>query len=164
MEPASLDLRQRWRALSRRLGLTTFWRWWAGELVPLIPHRLRHAMARMRMRPVLAFEPDTVVLFVPELANSHLAYQEAARIPRGLELHVPAEWNVGNALRTLEPGVRAGDDRLAVDDQDVALPVVDVAVVPFLLLRPETTSRTRDRHGDEHAPRPAMEHQERLRG
>jgi general secretion pathway protein L len=81
MEPASLDLRQRWRALSRRLGLTTFWQWWAGELVPLIPHRLRNAMARMRMRPVLAFEGDAAVLFVPELANSHLAYKEAARIP-----------------------------------------------------------------------------------
>src|SRR5206468_7389025 len=79
MEPASLDLRQRWRAFSRRLGLTTFWQWWAGELVPLIPHRLRNAVARMRMRPILAFEADTAVLFVPEIANSHLAYKEAAR-------------------------------------------------------------------------------------
>ena len=37
MEPASPDLRQRLRVASRRLGLTAFWRWWAGELVPLIP-------------------------------------------------------------------------------------------------------------------------------
>jgi len=108
MEPASLDLRQRWRALSRRLGLTTFWRWWAGELVPLIPHRLRHAMARMRMRPVLAFEPDTAVLFVPELANSHLAYKEAARIP--LTGDQDAVLTAGRAaIDSLSPAAGAGN-------------------------------------------------------
>jgi len=108
MEPASLDLRQRWRALSRRLGLITFWRWWAGELVPLIPHRLRHAMARMRMRPVLAFEPDTAVLFVPELANSHLAYKEAARIP--LTGDQDAVLTAGRAaIDSLSPAAGAGN-------------------------------------------------------
>jgi general secretion pathway protein L len=81
MEPASPDLRQRLRAASRRLGLTAFWRWWAGELAPVLPRHLRRAVAKWRMRPVLTFEPDVAVLLVPEVANGAAAYKEAARIP-----------------------------------------------------------------------------------
>jgi general secretion pathway protein L len=81
MEPASPDLRQRLRAASRRVGLTAFWRWWAGELVPLVPHKLRNAVGRMRLRPLLAFGDSVAVLWVPEVSNSHLAYKEAARVP-----------------------------------------------------------------------------------
>ena len=55
MEPASPDLRQRLRVASRRLGLTAFWRWWVGELAPLVPRRLRNVVGRIRMRPVLVW-------------------------------------------------------------------------------------------------------------
>ncbi len=81
MERASPKLRQRARVVSRRLGLAAFWGWWAGELAPLIPHQLRNTVARMRMRPVLAFDADAAVLFVPKVANRRLAYKETARIP-----------------------------------------------------------------------------------
>ena len=37
-------------------------------------------MQRRRLRPVLAFGTDAVVLWVPAVANSHLAYKEVARI------------------------------------------------------------------------------------
>ena len=33
------------------------------------------------MRPVLAFDADAAVLWAPAVANSHLGYKEAARIP-----------------------------------------------------------------------------------
>ena len=53
------------------------------------------------MRPVLAFEADAAVLFVPEVANSRLAYKEAARIPL-----------TGDAGRSADGGTRR--DRSAV--------------------------------------------------
>ncbi len=60
------------------------------------------------MRPVLAFEADTAVLFVPELANSHLAYKEAARIP--LTGDQDAVVTAGRAaIESLSPGASAGD-------------------------------------------------------
>ena len=80
MESASPNLWQRIRGASRRVGLTAFWRWWVGELAPLIPIQLRNAVRRRRLRPVLAFDTDAAVLWVPGVANSVLAYKEAARI------------------------------------------------------------------------------------
>ena len=80
MEPASPDLRQRLRVASRRIGLTSFWRWWAGELAPLVPRRLLNAIGRIRMRPVLEWGESDAVLWVPEVADGRLTYKEAARI------------------------------------------------------------------------------------
>jgi general secretion pathway protein L len=61
----------------------------------------------MRMRPVLAFEADAAVLFVPELANSHLAYKEAARIP--LTGDQDAAVTAGRAaIESLSPAAGAG--------------------------------------------------------
>jgi general secretion pathway protein L len=63
------------------LGLPSFWRWWADQLAPLIPHQLRNTVARMRSRPVLAFDAQEAVLLVPKVANNRLKYKETARIP-----------------------------------------------------------------------------------
>ena len=59
------------------------------------------------MRPVLAFEADAAVLFVPELANSHLAYKEAAVIP--LTGDQDAVVTAGRAaIESLSPAAGAG--------------------------------------------------------
>jgi len=81
MPRSSPDLKHRARAVSRRLGLPSFWRWWADQLAPLIPHQLRNTVARMRSRPVLAFDAQEAVLLVPKVANNRLKYKETARIP-----------------------------------------------------------------------------------
>ncbi|MET0682583.1 MAG: hypothetical protein ABWZ29_04490 [Casimicrobiaceae bacterium] len=65
---------------SRRIGLTSFWRWWAGELAPLVPRRLLNAIGRIRMRPVLEWGESDAVLWVPEVADGRLTYKEAALI------------------------------------------------------------------------------------
>jgi hypothetical protein len=44
------------RGFARRYGLTGFWRWWTHELAALVPAGPRAAVARRRMRPVLAFD------------------------------------------------------------------------------------------------------------
>ena len=51
------------RELARRLGLAGFWRWWIGELAPLVPAAPRAALERRRMRPVLAFDGDVATLW-----------------------------------------------------------------------------------------------------
>ena len=81
MESASPDFRQRLRVASRRLGLTAFWRWWVDELAPLVPSRLRNMVGRIRMRPVLVWGESEAVLWVPQVADSRLAYREVVRIP-----------------------------------------------------------------------------------
>ena len=81
MPRSSPDLKHRARAVSRRLGLPSFWRWWADQLAPLIPHQLRNTVARMRSRPVLAFDAQEAILLVPKVANNRLKYKETARIP-----------------------------------------------------------------------------------
>jgi len=81
METASPNLWQQVRVAARRAGLSAFFRWWKDELVALVPARLHNSVQRRRLRPVLAFEADAAVLWVPEVANSHLGYKEAARIP-----------------------------------------------------------------------------------
>jgi general secretion pathway protein L len=80
MEAANPDLWQRLRGVARRAGFSAFWSWWIGQLAPLIPAWMHNVVRRWRLRPVLAFGADTAVLWVPAVANRHLAYQEAARI------------------------------------------------------------------------------------
>ena len=69
------------RNAAHRYGLSAFWRWWVGQLVPLIPAGPRNALRRRRLWPILAFEPDAAVLYVPQVADGFLAFAETARIP-----------------------------------------------------------------------------------
>lgn len=80
MQAANPDLWQRLRSVARRAGFSAFWSWWIGQLAPLIPAWMHNVVQRRRLRPVLAFDADAAVLWVPAVANGHLAYQEAARI------------------------------------------------------------------------------------
>ena len=71
------------RAAAHRFGLPAFWRWWADQLAPLAPRALAAAMARRRLRPVLAFEPDAIVVWTLVLRDGSMQFAEAARVPRG---------------------------------------------------------------------------------
>ena len=81
MDKANPDFRQSIRDAMQRLGLRAFWRWWVGELLPLIPDGPRNALRRRRLRPILAFEPHAAVLWAPGVVNGTLAFAETARIP-----------------------------------------------------------------------------------
>ena len=95
MEPTNPNFRQSLRHAAHRYGLSGFWRWWSGQLAPLIPAGPRNAMRRRRLRPILAFEADVAVLFVPNVANGTLAFAEIARIPVSEDL--PAVAKAGRA-------------------------------------------------------------------
>ena len=77
----ALNLRQRLRNAAQRSGLAAFWQWWKGELAALMPVRARTALRRRRLRPIVAFESDTAVVWAPRVADGTLAFAEIARIP-----------------------------------------------------------------------------------
>ena len=81
MDKASPRFRQTLRDSAQKLGLPAFWRWWAGQLAPLVPAAPRTAVQRRRLRPVLAFGADAAVLREPRVENGVLAFVETARIP-----------------------------------------------------------------------------------
>ena len=81
MAKVSAEFRQRMRDFAHRVGLPAFWRWWMGQLVPLVPAAPRAAFKRRMLRPVLAFAQDAAVLWVPRTSNGSLHYAAAARIP-----------------------------------------------------------------------------------
>ena len=81
MERTGLDLRQWLHDAAQRSGLRAFWRWWVGELIPLLPAGPRTALRRRRLRPIVAFEADAAVLWAPGVANGTLGFAEVARIP-----------------------------------------------------------------------------------
>jgi len=83
MELAIPNLRQALRNKASALGLPAFWRWWLGELAPLVPAVPRTAFERRRLRPVLAFEDGVAVLWKPRVVDGVLGLTEAARIPLG---------------------------------------------------------------------------------
>ncbi len=81
MNETFANFTHRLRDLAHRYGLPAFWRWWMAELAPLVPAKPRVAIKRRRLRPVLAFGRDEVVLWEPQIVNGTLGYGEGARIP-----------------------------------------------------------------------------------
>jgi general secretion pathway protein L len=116
MEAANSDLWQRIRGTARRAGFSAFWSWWIGQLAPLIPEPMHNAVQRRRLRPVLVFGADAAVLWVPSLADGHLAYGEAARV--ALSADEAAVTIAGRtAIEGLSPvakGGRAGPVRIVI--------------------------------------------------
>ena len=68
------------RAASRRAGLAAFLRWWLSELAPLVPRSTRAAVRRRRMRPVFAFEGDSVTLWTPVMRGAELVTEPGPQI------------------------------------------------------------------------------------
>ncbi len=81
MDQATATFGHRMRSFAHRLGLPAFWRWWMGELAPLVPAAPRAAVQRRRLRPVLAFATDAAVLWMPKLHDGVLGFGASARVP-----------------------------------------------------------------------------------
>src|SRR5215471_3387422 len=70
--------RQQVRDAASRAGLPRFWRWWIGELAPLVPSASRIAFQRRFKRPVIELRDAEAVFWRPEFDNgsAHLAIAE----------------------------------------------------------------------------------------
>ena len=121
------DLRQRLRDYAHQLGLPAFWRWWMGQLAPLVPAVPRAALKRRMLRPVLAFAQDAAVLWVPRTSNGALAYAAAAHIPLAGDPALVQQ--AGRAVLDALPKVAHG--------AGPAAPKIVVALPPGQVLRKE---------------------------
>ncbi|MBK6806064.1 MAG: pilus assembly protein PilM [Betaproteobacteria bacterium] len=66
---------------AQRTGATGFLRWWAAELAPLVPAPARGAVARRRLRPVVAFGGDTATLWRPVSREGAVAMERVVEVP-----------------------------------------------------------------------------------
>lgn len=126
MTTARPSWRQRIRDAAHRAGLPRFWRWWTGELAPLLPGVSRTALQRRFTRPVIELAEGEAVFWRPEVGNG------SARL-------VPAETVAlnGEAQAVLAAG-RAAVARLAqYASAGIAAPKVVVVLSPRQLLRKE---------------------------
>ena len=71
----------RMRELARRTGLAGFCEWWTRELAALVPAAPRAALARRRMRPVIAFAGDHATLWRPAMEQGTPVMRAATTIP-----------------------------------------------------------------------------------
>jgi general secretion pathway protein L len=80
MELALNSLRQYARDLAHRAGLPRFWRWWSGQLAPLIPAASRGAVRRRLTRPLVEFGDGEAVFWRPLVVDEGLRLIEVARV------------------------------------------------------------------------------------
>ena len=125
-DPTSFKAPGYGRDLARRLGMTGFGHWWAGELAAMMPSRLRAAVEHRRARPVLAFDGAEATLWRPAQAGGRIRMIEAARIP----LDGDPQAVVAGGRNALAPLARGGDG---------AAPEVVVALAPRAVLRKRLT-------------------------
>ena len=124
MERASPDLGRWLKGLAERSGLRAFWRWWLAELAPLMPPRLRLALRRRRLHPIVAIDRDAVVLWAPRVANGTLAFDDVARIPLQ-----------GDAAELAREGHAAIDALPRANGGMATVPSVVIALPPSQVLR-----------------------------
>jgi general secretion pathway protein L len=84
---------------ARASGLAGFWRWWAGELAPFVPSGARNAVARRRLRPVVAFDGNVATLWRPVMRDGAIAMEAATTVALD-----------GDAQAVAAAGKRALDD------------------------------------------------------
>ena len=65
---------------ARTTGATGFARWWLSELAPLVPSGARNAVARRRLRPVIAFDGNVATLWRPAMREGVLVMEAASTI------------------------------------------------------------------------------------
>ena len=120
MERANPDVGRWLKRVAQRSGLRSFWRWWLAELVPLTPARVRTALARRRLLPIVAIERDAAVLWAPVVSNGALAFNDVARIPlQGDAADLARE---GQAALEALPRINGGAEKRVV----IALPTSQV--------------------------------------
>src|SRR5215475_12580701 len=61
--------RQGLRDAANRAGLPRFWRWWIGELAPLLPAASRAAIRRRFARPVIELADGEAVFWRPDFGD-----------------------------------------------------------------------------------------------
>jgi general secretion pathway protein L len=66
--------------LARRLGLAGFGAWWLHELSSLVPERVRNAIERRRLRPVIALDGERITFWRPSLQGEATGMREAASV------------------------------------------------------------------------------------
>lgn len=66
---------------AQRSGASGFLRWWGAELAPLVPSSARNALARRRMRPVVAFDGAQATLWRHVMREGAVAMERVATIP-----------------------------------------------------------------------------------
>jgi general secretion pathway protein L len=128
MTSATFNWRQRVRESANRAGLPRFWRWWMGELGPLLPRASRAALQRRFARPVIELADGQAVFWRPEVSNgvARLAITESVALG-------------GDSAAVLASG-RAAVTRLAASaSAGIAAPKVIVALSPRQVLRKELT-------------------------
>ena len=120
--------RQRLRDAGNRAGLPRFWRWWIGELAPLLPSASRIAFQRRFVRPVIEFTDGEAVFWRPEFGVGPTRLVIAEKVSL-----------IGDAAAVLAAG-RAAVARLAADASGgLAAPKVVIALGPGQVLRKELT-------------------------
>src|SRR5258706_2702976 len=126
MSTATTNWRQRVRDTANRAGLPRFWRWWTGELAPLLPGISRAALQRRFARPVIELSNGQALFWRPEISNgtARLSVTEAVALP-------------GDPAAVLAAG-RAAVARLAANaSAGIAAPKVIVALNARQVLRKE---------------------------
>ena len=126
MTSATTSWRQRIRETANRAGVPRFWRWWTGELAPLLPGVSRAALQRRFSRPVIELSDGEAIFWRPEIGNgiARLALVETVAI-------------TGDPAAVLSAG-RAAVARLAAHaSAGIAAPKVIVALNPRQILRKE---------------------------
>ena len=126
MQPATTNWRQRVRDAANRAGLPRFWRWWIGELAPLLPAPSRALIQRRFARPVIELADGEAVFWRPEFTNG------AARLAIAEKVAL-----TGDPAAVLAAG-RAAVARLAAHvSGGIAAPRVIVALNAQRVLRKE---------------------------
>ena len=126
MQPATTIWRQRVRDAANRAGLPRFWRWWMGELAPLLPAPSRALIQRRFARPVIELADGEAVFWRPEFTNG------AARLAIAEKVAL-----AGDPAAVLAAG-RAAVSRLAAHvSGGIAAPRVIVALNAQRVLRKE---------------------------
>jgi general secretion pathway protein L len=126
MTSATTTWRQRVRDSANRAGLPRFWRWWIGELAPLLPGISRAALQRRFARPVIELSNGQALFWRPEINNgtARLSMTEAVAL-------------TGDPAAVLAAG-RAAVARLAANaSAGIAAPKVIVALNARQVLRKE---------------------------
>jgi general secretion pathway protein L len=126
MTSATPNWRQRVRESANRAGLPRFWRWWMGELAPLLPGISRAALQRRFARPVIELSNGQALFWRPEINNgtARLSVTEAVAL-------------TGDPAAVLAAG-RAAVARMAANaSAGIAAPKVIVALNARQVLRKE---------------------------
>jgi general secretion pathway protein L len=118
--------RQRLRDAANRAGLPRFWRWWMGELAPLLPAASRIAIRRRFARPVIELADGEAVFWRPDFGDGRTRLAVVERVSL-----------TADSAAVLAAG-RAAVARLAANASGgIAAPKVAIALSPRKVLRKE---------------------------